>query len=70
MNDVDLQLLLLKARVAFDDLGPEQQAHMRHEQRINFVTGNLRLSGGDDGTETRVRAAAGSCPCAVCRSNL
>jgi hypothetical protein len=71
-TDIDLELLLLKARTITESMSAEQLAHERHLQRICFVTGNLLLSAGELGAsdETalcdRVRAAAGPCPCGRC----
>lgn len=74
----DLADLLARAKAAFDALTPDEQAHHRHEQRINFAAGNVALSWKEppEGSlagetlfqtaERLARLAAGPCPCARC----
>lgn len=72
MTDVDLELLFMKARVALDQRSPDEIAHMRHEQRVSFVSGNLLMMRQELSEEEkialreRVRVAAGPCPCGDC----
>lgn len=64
-----LDTVLERARAAVEAMTPDQLAHMRHEQRISFAAGNLKISRPDrDPAEIDrgVRAAAGLCPCGPC----
>lgn len=81
MNAADkrrLAALIVQAKHVFDSMTPDQQAHHRHEQRIDFAAGNVALSWHEPpigtlpgetllDTATRfVRDSAGPCPCAKC----
>jgi hypothetical protein len=64
-----LDELLAGARAAFEALSADEQAHMRHAQRISFATGNVALSRPDLAREDIARdvaKAAGPCPCRPC----
>lgn len=58
--------LFVQALAVMNTLTPDQLIHHRHEQRISFVLGNLKLS-NSAATEESVREAAGPCACADCR---
>lgn len=75
----DLDDLFVRARVVFEALSPDQQAHQRHEQRINFAAGNVALSWPDprpgeednlDKARRLVRDAVGLCPCGACGAQI
>ncbi len=71
-DNVELDLLLLKARAAEELLTEDHRLHMHHEQRISFASGNVLLSMRDLTVEQKqvirdgVRRAAGDCPCVDC----
>lgn len=74
----DLEDLMQRASAAFEALTPDQQAHHRHEQRIDFAAGNVALSWPepDEGEEPNIDKArrivskdAGPCPCGDCNAS-
>jgi len=73
MTDQQLAELLAQASATFDAMTVDQKLHMRHQQKISFVTGNLALTRGEssyDDLRSRVTEAAGPCPCGDCRSKV
>lgn len=69
MTVSEFEQLVEDARAVHSRMTPAQLAHEHHAQRVDWVTGELRLLHPDFSAEDaakHARAAAGSCPCDDC----